>query len=61
MKKLNVIYAGWGERFALGVLADNGRDILFEYTPEALKRGLEVSPFKMPLSNQTSEDIQTIS
>jgi serine/threonine-protein kinase HipA len=53
MKKLNAIYAGWGERFALGVLADNGRDILFEYTPEAIKRGLEVSPFKLPLSNQT--------
>ena len=53
MKKLNVIYAGWGERFTLGVLADNGRDILFEYTAEAIKRGLEVSPFKMPLSSQT--------
>lgn len=53
MKKLNVIYAGWGERFNLGVLADNGRDLLFEYTPEALKRGLPVSPLKMPLSSQT--------
>jgi serine/threonine-protein kinase HipA len=53
MKKLKVIYAGWGERFPLGVLADNGRDILFEYTPEALKRGLELSPYKMPLTDQT--------
>lgn len=53
MKKLNVIYAGWGERYTLGILADNGRDILFEYTPESLKRGLQVSPFKMPLSSQT--------
>lgn len=53
MKKLNVIYAGWGERFVLGVLADNGRDILFEYTAEAIKRRLELSPFKMPLSSQT--------
>lgn len=53
MKKLNVIYAGWGERYTLGVLADSGGDILFEYTPEALKRGLQVSPFKMPLSSQT--------
>jgi serine/threonine-protein kinase HipA len=56
MKKLNVIYAGWGERFTMGVLADNGTDILFEYTPEALKRGLELSPFKMPLSSQTYSD-----
>ena len=53
MKKLNVIYAGWGERYPLGILADDGKDILFEYTSEALKRGLEVSPFKMPLSART--------
>lgn len=52
MKKLNVIYAGWGERFPLGVLADNGREILFEYTAEALKRGLEVSPLKLPLTSK---------
>ncbi len=56
MKKLNVIYTGWGERFTLGVLADDGRDILFEYTAAAIKRGLEVSPFKMPLSSQTFGD-----
>lgn len=43
-----------GENDSLwGVLADNGRDILFEYTAEAIKRGLELSPFKMPLSSQT--------
>ncbi len=53
MKKLNVIYAGWGERYTVGVLADNGREILFEYTPEALKRGLQVSPYKLPLSSHT--------
>lgn len=53
MKKLNVIYTGWGEHFLLGVLADNGRDILFEYSTEAIKRGLDLSPFKMPLSSQT--------
>lgn len=53
MKKLNVIYAGWGERFTLGVLADNGRDIVFEYTGESLKRGLQLSPYKLPLSEQS--------
>jgi len=56
MKKLNVIYAGWGERFDLGVLADNGRDIVFEFTREALNRKLEVSPYKLPLSNQPSSN-----
>ena len=56
MKKLNVIYQGWGERFALGVLADNGSDLLFEYTPQAIKRGLELSPYKLPLSEKSYGD-----
>ncbi|WP_250509616.1 hypothetical protein [Caballeronia sp. GACF4] len=49
MKNLNVIYAGWGERFALGKLAEHGRDPLFEYSAIARDRGLELSPFKLPL------------
>jgi serine/threonine-protein kinase HipA len=53
MKKLNVIYRGWGERFDLGMLAEDGRDLLFEYSPKALERGLELSPFKLPLSRKT--------
>lgn len=56
MKKLNVIYAGWGERYTLGILADNDTDLLFEYTSEAIKRGLELSPFKMPLGNKAYGD-----
>ncbi len=50
MKKLNVIYAGWGERFQFGELADDGKDLLFEYSAQAIKRGLELSPYKLPLS-----------
>jgi serine/threonine-protein kinase HipA len=49
MKLLNVIYQGWGEQWQLGTLADNGHDILFEYSPEALRRGLELSPRHLPL------------
>jgi len=49
MNRLKVIYAGWGERFELGRLADDGRDLLFEYSPEAQQRGLQLSPFKLPL------------
>ncbi|MBX9878068.1 MAG: type II toxin-antitoxin system HipA family toxin [Candidatus Obscuribacterales bacterium] len=56
MKKLNVIYLGWGERFQLGVLADDGKSLLFEYTAEAIKRGLELSPYKLPLSANTYGD-----
>jgi serine/threonine-protein kinase HipA len=42
MKKLTVVYAGWGERFPLAQLPDDGRNLLFQYTPEAL--GPELSP-----------------
>lgn len=56
MKKTSVIYAGWGERFQLGTLADDGKEILFEYSPEALKRGLELSPHKLPLSDKAYGD-----
>ncbi len=53
MKKLSVIYAGWGERYELGQLADNGTDLLFEYSALAQQRGLDLSPFKMPLASTT--------
>jgi hypothetical protein len=33
----------------LGVLADNHKAILFEYAPEALRRGLDLSPRHLPL------------
>jgi serine/threonine-protein kinase HipA len=56
MKKLTVIYAGWGERYELGVLADDGRDLLFEYSTQAIKRGLELSPFKLPLRAESYGD-----
>ena len=56
MKKLNVIYMGWGERFELGVLADDARELLFEYSAQAIKRGLELSPFKLPLSARSFGD-----
>jgi serine/threonine-protein kinase HipA len=49
MKKLQVIYDGWGERWPLGTLADTGRDILFEYSPQAIQRGLQLSPMHQPL------------
>lgn len=49
MKLLTVIYRGWGEHWPLGTLADNGHDILFEYSPEALRRGIELSPRHLPL------------
>lgn len=52
MKKLNVIYCGWGERFVLGTLADNNSEIVFEYSDTAVTRGLELSPHKLPLRRE---------
>ncbi len=49
IKKLSVIYDGWGERWPLGTLADTGRDILFEYSQQAMTRGLQLSPMHQPL------------
>jgi serine/threonine-protein kinase HipA len=47
---------GGGERFQLGTLADDGKELLFEYSPEALKRGLELSPHRLPLSDKAYGD-----
>ena len=52
MKLLRVVYQGWVERWTLGTLADNGRELLFEYSREALAQGLELSPLKLRLQPQ---------
>lgn len=49
MKKLEVVFAGWGERWPLGTLADNGAALLFEYSPEALRRRIAFSPLCLAL------------
>jgi serine/threonine-protein kinase HipA len=51
--KLQVYYAGWGEHWPLGTLASDGKQTLFEYSTEALAKGVELSPRYLPLSNQT--------
>ena len=49
MKKLQVTYNGWGERWPLGTLADTGKALVFEYTRQAIERGIELSPIHYPL------------
>jgi serine/threonine-protein kinase HipA len=49
MKKLDVLFNGWGESWTLGTLASNGIDTVFEYSPQALKRGIELSPVHLKL------------
>ena len=56
MKTLQVTYRGWGERWPLGTLADNGRQLLFEYSPRALREGLQLSPLHLPLSERAYAD-----
>jgi serine/threonine-protein kinase HipA len=52
MKSVQVRYQGWGENWPLGTLADNGQQLLFEYSPQALNEGLELSPRHLPLQKQ---------
>ena len=49
MKELTVTYRGLGSSFVLGTLADDGQDVLFQYAPQALERGLQLSPIRLPL------------
>lgn len=52
MQQLTVHYCGWGEDWPLGRLADDGQALLFEYAPEALSQGLELSPLHLKLRAQ---------
>ena len=47
--RLDVVYQGWGENWPLGQLADLNGKLLFEYSPEAVRRGLQFSPLHAPL------------
>lgn len=54
LKKVNVFYEGWGERWQWGTLATTtaltGRPlIVFQYSDEAKRRGLELSSYTLPL------------
>lgn len=49
MRLLDVYYAGWGENWRFAQLADDGRQLLFEYSNEALAHGLELSPIHLKL------------
>jgi serine/threonine-protein kinase HipA len=44
MRRLDVYYSGWGDDWPLAQLAYDGRQLLFEYSSDALAQGLELSP-----------------
>jgi serine/threonine-protein kinase HipA len=49
VKKIEVVFNGWGESWTLGTLASNGPHTVFEYSPQALQRGIELSPVHLKL------------
>jgi serine/threonine-protein kinase HipA len=49
LKELTITYQGQGAAYVVGTLADDGRHTLFQYAPEALARGLQLSPIRLPL------------
>lgn len=56
MKELGVFYCGFGHRWQVGTLADNGSEILFEYAAAALERGVQLSPLRLPLRQAAYPD-----
>ena len=49
LAKLRVVDLGWSERLPLGTLADAGGRLMFEFSPEAISRGVEASSLRAPL------------
>ena len=56
LHNIQVIYRGWGESWVLGTLASNGKHTIFEYSSEAIARGIEFSPRYLPLSTESYQD-----
>jgi serine/threonine-protein kinase HipA len=58
MKELRVVYAARGQSLWLGTLADDGADVLFQYSPEAIASAIAFSPIRLPLRPQAYPDHQ---
>lgn len=53
---LDVHLHAYGVRRHVGKLAAHSNTILFQYTPEFLDSGINISPFRLPLSPEVKED-----
>ena len=53
---LDVHLHSHGKRRYVGKLAEQGGTILFQYTREFLESGINISPFKLPLSPEVKQD-----
>ena len=56
MKELTVRYQGLGAAYVVGTLADDGRQLLFQYAAEALEQGRQLSPLRLPLRMRAYPD-----
>src|SRR5262245_11870236 len=56
MNKVEIVFEGWGQSWTLGMLAQRARTTLFEYSPEAIARGIDFSPLRVPLQVRTYSD-----
>ncbi len=56
MKKLKVICSAWGQSWPLGTLADDGQQLLFEYSSEAIEKGINLSPYRLKLRSDAYGD-----
>lgn len=55
--KLRVYLNTFGKRYFVGLLEDTAdRRVFFEYAPDFVKTGIELSPFKLPLQTGVFED-----
>ncbi len=54
--KLSVYLNAYGERRLVGLLVERTGRIFFEYAPEFLQCGIQLSPFKLPLKAGVFED-----
>ncbi|MFG6431501.1 type II toxin-antitoxin system HipA family toxin [Roseateles sp. LYH14W] len=57
LAKLRVVDCGWGERLPLGTLAEAGGRLLFEFSPEAISRGIEASPLRAPVPRPGAQPV----
>lgn len=55
--KLEVFLSLQGEKIKVGQLADNAGKIYFEYEKIFMQRGLEISPFKLPLEKKLFNNV----
>ncbi|KRG78239.1 hypothetical protein ABB30_04030 [Stenotrophomonas ginsengisoli] len=56
MKIIDVHYDGWGQSWQLGRVAIDGQMSSFEYSVEAIERGVELAPFRTQLSRVARTD-----